>query len=133
MVLLDKMVSWTPDRATCELTVKQGTPFVEDGRVNSLATIEYMGQAIAACLGHQAYVGGESVRVGMIIGCRRFDLFVSELNVGDALTVEAERVRGQEDISRFVCTVSRAETPVSEAQLTVYHPEKPPSLNGAAT
>ncbi len=107
MVLLDQMQAWSPGRATCRFRVRDGARLVEDGRLETLFTIEHMAQAVAACLGYEAYRGGEGVRVGMIVSCREFEVFCDNAVVGDELEVTARRERGNRSLSHFACEVSR--------------------------
>lgn len=127
MVLLDELLYWEPGRARCRIAITPGMPFVSDGTVDTIVTLEYMGQAVAASCGYAAFRGGNDIRVGMIIGCRRMDIEVPTLQVGDQLLIEVREVRAQEEISVYECGVSRADEPVASAQLTLYHADKPPS------
>lgn len=126
MVLLDELVHWEPGRARCQLQIKPGTRFVRHGVVSSIVCIEYMGQAVAACCGYAAFRGGDDIRVGMIIGCRRMDIEVPELRVGDELTIDVSEVRAREEISVYECEARRGTEPVASAQLTLYHAAKRP-------
>ena len=127
MLLLDQLCAWSEGSATCTLTVRERAPFVSAaGEVESAVTIEYMAQAVAACLGYEALRGGGSVRVGMIIACKRFAAHADKLRAGDALVIDVKRVRGNEMLSHFDCWVRRAGELFSEATLTLYHAEKPP-------
>ncbi|HEX6244509.1 MAG TPA: hypothetical protein VFZ61_26505 [Polyangiales bacterium] len=131
MLLLDSMTSWGEGRSSCTLCVRERAPFVDDaGEVESAVTIEYMAQAVAACLGYESLRGGGSVRVGMIIACKRFLAHADKLRVGDVLNIEAKRVRGNEMLSHFDCSVRRGAELFSEATLTLYHAEKPPDDMG---
>ncbi len=126
MVLVDELTHWAPGEARCQLKIKPDSTFVVDGRVNTVVCIEYMAQTVAASFGYQGFVGGEGVRVGMIIGCRRFDIEVPHLEVGDDLIIDVRELRGQEDISVFECAITRGDESVASAQLTLYHAERPP-------
>jgi predicted hotdog family 3-hydroxylacyl-ACP dehydratase len=126
MVLVDELVRWAEGEAACNLRVREHAPFVADGKVESAVTIEYMAQTVAACLGYEALRGGAGVRVGMIIACKRFVAHGDALAVGDELSIDVKRVRGNEMLSHFDCRVLRAGVLFSEAVLTLYHAEKPP-------
>lgn len=126
MRALEELVEWEPGRATCRMTVRKVTPFVTRESVPCCATIEFMGQAIAACLGYEAYRGGNNVRVGMIVGVRTMEMMRPSLEVGEVLTITVTRLRGDEDVSVFRGEVVAADGVVSRAQLTLVHPEKPP-------
>jgi predicted hotdog family 3-hydroxylacyl-ACP dehydratase len=126
MVLLDRLVSWEPGKAVCALTLEKDAPFVEQDCVQTAVSIEYMAQGVAACLGYEALRGGESVRVGMIIGCRKFELATETIPIGTPLEIHVERKRGNENLSHFQCSVSDAERTYATALLTLYHAERPP-------
>jgi predicted hotdog family 3-hydroxylacyl-ACP dehydratase len=130
MVLLDEMTDWAPGRAACRMLVREQAPFVVDGKLGAPMTIEHMAQAVAACLGYEAFRGGVGVRVGMIIACKRFEAYVPALDVGDELHISVERIRGNETLSHFECHVDRrvagSEARVASATLTLFHAERPP-------
>ncbi len=125
MVLLDEMLHCEPGHARCRITIAPGMRFVSDGAVDTIVTLEYMGQAVAASCGYAAFRGGNDIRVGMIVGCRRMDIEVPKLQVGDELLVEVREVRAQEEISVYECEVCRGSETVASAQLTLFHAEKP--------
>ena len=126
MVLLDAMTHWAVGEATCELRIREHAPFVQEGRVESCVTVEYMAQAVAASLGYEALMGGAGVRVGMIIACKRFTAHASHLCVGDQVTVQVKRTRGNDSLSHFACELRRDGELFADAVLTLYHAERPP-------
>lgn len=126
MVLLDEMVEWAPGSATCRLDIRSGTAFECAGEVDTVVSIEWMAQAVAACLGYEAFKGGEGVRVGMIVGCRKFQLDRPRVCVGDALRISVDRIRGNEMISHFNCETWTGDERVAFAVLTLFHAEEPP-------
>jgi predicted hotdog family 3-hydroxylacyl-ACP dehydratase len=126
MVLLDELIYWAEGEAACTLRVREGTPFVHEGRIEGCATLEHMAQCVAACLGYEALRGGGGVRVGMIIACKRFELFVPHLAVHDEAVVRAKRIRGNDTLSHFECRLERGDELVATAVLTLFHGERPP-------
>jgi predicted hotdog family 3-hydroxylacyl-ACP dehydratase len=127
MVLLDAMLAWSPGRARCRLVIRPGAPFVRDGVVESVVGIEYMAQAVAACLGYEALVGGGGVRVGMIIACKRFDAYAEHLRVGDELLVDVEALQGNDTLSHFNCKLTRGDALFAECVLTLFHAPQLPA------
>src|SRR5690606_30128438 len=126
MVLLDAMLHWAEGETEASYRVREGAPFVNEGRVEGVVTIEYMAQAVAACLGYEALLGGEGVRVGMIIACKRMVLHGAHLHVGDHGTIRVKRIRGNDTLSHFDCRLERSGELFAESVLTLYHAEKPP-------
>jgi predicted hotdog family 3-hydroxylacyl-ACP dehydratase len=123
---LEELLDWESGRAVCRLTIRNGMPFVHDGEVASVAFVEYLAQAVAVCLGYEAYVGGDGVRVGMLVGIRKMTLHQPSVRVGTDVTIEVERVRGSEDASTFTGEAKANGQPIATAQMTLFHAEKPP-------
>jgi len=130
MRALEQLLEWEPGRAVCGMTIRERTPFVRDGQLAAVVTLEYIAQAVAACLGHEAYVGGEGVRVGMLIGVRKMELHVPSIAVGTELRVSVERVRGNDQVSTFRGEVTASGEPVATALTTLFHAEAPPNGQG---
>jgi predicted hotdog family 3-hydroxylacyl-ACP dehydratase len=132
---LDELIDWTPGTATVRLTVpadglagcgparSQGG----DDRIDAVLTLEHMAQAVAACLGHEAFLGGSGIRVGMVVGCRRMAIARPRLVPGEVLTVRVARVRGTDEVSIFDAEVlDHGGCVVSSATMTVWHGAAPP-------
>ncbi|MCA9709624.1 MAG: hypothetical protein KDK70_27545 [Myxococcales bacterium] len=126
MRVLEELVEWAPGRAVCRLTVREGMPLVEGGRLATVATLEHIAQAVAACLGHEAYMGGEGVRVGMLVGVRKMELLRPWIAVGTELRVSVERLRGNDEVSTFRGEVTAEGELVATALTTLFHAERPP-------
>lgn len=126
MVLLDALREWQKGYARCSALIREHAPFVKHGRVSAEVTIEYMAQAVAACLGYEAITSGGGVRVGMIIACKRFEAHAAELHVGDLVEVEVRCISGNESLSHFEGKLLRAGALFSEAVLTLYHADSLP-------
>lgn len=127
MRAVEHLVDWAPGRARCTMLVRPHNLFVTGSRVPSVATLEFMAQAVAACLGHEAFTNGGTVRVGMIVGVRHMELLAPFVQVGDELTLDVERVRGTDEISTFIGETRVGTVLVARANMTLVHPEAPPT------
>lgn len=127
MRAVEQLVDWAPGRARCTMIVRPHNLFVQAGVVPAVATLEFLAQAVAACLGHEAFTAGGTVRVGMIVGVRHMELFAPCVNVGDELVLDVERIRGTDEISTFSGEAWAAGKLVSRANMTLVHPEAPPA------
>lgn len=127
MVWLDELLEWSPGQAACRAVVRPDHPFVDAGELSSVTLLEHMAQSVAVCLGYGALVSGESVRVGMVIACRVFELSWPSVPVGTELRVEAQREREVDEVSNYACQVKAGEDVVAHARLTLYHASEPPS------
>ena len=121
MVLLDRVLGWSPGHVECAALVRQGARFVEGGLLPAPFMIEHMAQAVAVCLGYEAYRGGRGVRVGMIVSCRAFQAHRESAAVGDELVVRADRERGNDTLSHFQCEVRHRDHAFADATLTLFH------------
>ncbi|MCR9246580.1 MAG: hypothetical protein NXI31_16220 [bacterium] len=128
MLGLEEVVEYEPGRARARLVVHPDGLAVRDGAVDSVMTLEYMAQTVAACLGMEAYAEGEAVRVGMVIACRQMEVFRPQLLVGEEFTIEARCVRGTESLSHFEASIEDVEGAlVATSTLTLVHGMQPPS------
>lgn len=121
---LDRLVDWAPGRAECTMQVSPSSRLVTDGRLESVLLLEPMAQAVAACLGYEAYRAGEGVRVGMVVACRRLETRVASLAVGSMLRIRVTRSRGSEATSQFDCEVvfdGVDGASIAKASLTLVH------------
>ena len=121
MILLDEMLGWSQGQSKCRVTVRDGARFVEDGRLETPLLMEHMAQAVAVCLGYQAFRGGHGIRVGMIVGCRTFESFTAAAFVGEELIVSAEQRGANASVSGFECEVERDDDCIARAYLTLYY------------
>lgn len=123
MVLLERMLQWSPGQTECALRVRSGARFVDEDGLRAPFTIEHMAQSVAACLGYEAFLGGRGVRVGMIVSCRAFRAHMPRVAIGDELIVRARRERGNDSLSHFDCEVRRQDALFTTASLTLFHGE----------
>ncbi|MBX3464767.1 MAG: hypothetical protein KF830_16480 [Planctomycetes bacterium] len=124
---VEALVDAGDDHAHTRLVVRDGGLLVEHGRVDTVVALEWMAQTVAACLGHAAFLGGISVRVGMVVACRQLTLLRPWLAVGERCDVRVRRLRGTDDISHFEGEVRDAQGEVvATATMTLVHTERPP-------
>jgi len=126
MLAVERLLDCAPGRATAAMTVRDGL-FARDGQVDSVVLLEYMAQAVAACLGLEATAAGGNVRVGMVIACRSLTIARPSVRVGEELTIRVERVRGTDQVSHFDGETRDATgAVVARTTLTLVHGERPP-------
>ncbi len=127
MVWLDELVHWQPGFAQCSAEIVEETALVDEQGLNTSLLLEYMAQAVAACQGYQALKEGRGVRVGMIVGCRSFEMAQEYIPMGSQLLVEAHRERDVDSVSKFRCAVKLGDTEVASSQMILYHASQPPT------
>lgn len=108
MVLISQLVS--ADTQTAEAIVKVANNGLFCGnqtQVPAWVGIEYMAQTIAAWAGYHAHINNEPVKLGFLIGTRRYTSNVTHFNCDDILTVNIEKNFGEESgLGSFNCIIS---------------------------
>jgi predicted hotdog family 3-hydroxylacyl-ACP dehydratase len=84
-----------------------------------------MAQAVAAFAGVRARADDRPIRLGMLIGCRRYRSKLSSFPPGTRIQVKVkELAAGENGLGSFDCTVSAPDV-VAEGRIAVYAgPEK---------
>ena len=127
VLALEELTSWRLGHAEGKLTIRDTNPLVKNGKIHTVMSLEYMAQCVAACLGMEAYVEGGNVRVGMVIACRKLEIFQPELLLGETYSVKADCVRGSEVASHFDGEMRSSDGElVAVCTMTLVHGEKPP-------
>jgi len=93
----------------------------DDQAVPAWAGIEYMAQTIAAYVGIKARQANEPIRMGFLLGTRRYSSNVAAFKVGATLTIRAEKIMQDDGLGVFDCRIKGEAVEVT-ANLNVYQP-----------
>lgn len=121
MVLLDGIIRCDDNSLSARVIVRDDGLLGNDKSVPAWAGIEYMAQAIAAYAGVMARQAGEPVKLGFLLGTRRYDSNVAEFKVGSALTIRVEKIIQNDSLGAFECTI-QGNGVEARANLNVYQP-----------
>lgn len=123
MVLLDRVVSVDEENLAAEVCITESSLFCRAGGVGGWVGIEYMAQAIAAYAGYAGGLRGEPIRIGFLLGARRYECRRPVFPVGSVLTVHVRRLLHAENgLGSFECRIDDAEGEAASAILTVFRP-----------
>ncbi|MBC3831958.1 hotdog family protein [Undibacterium amnicola] len=126
MVLLDSVVMADEENLCAEVTIHATSLFYDGNGVGAWVGIEYMAQAIAAHAGYLAHTRGEAVKVGFLLGTRRFESRAAQFTLGAILHVHIHRaLQGDNGLGAFECTIhdtKHPETALATATITVFQP-----------
>ncbi|MCB1582381.1 MAG: hypothetical protein R3E90_10945 [Marinicella sp.] len=123
MLLLDELIDWGEDWLEAAVNIKETSMFVEHGYVNSLVVIEYMAQSIAALAGLRAKNKNEAVRIGLLLGTRKFDSSEVIIPVGSRLLIHVKEMFLEENgLGVFKCKATAPGISI-DCNLNVYHPD----------
>jgi predicted hotdog family 3-hydroxylacyl-ACP dehydratase len=123
MVLLDEVVACDEARLSAVVTIRPTSLFLEANRVPGHVGIEYMAQACGAFAGAEALRRGEAVRIGFLLGTRRYIMHAPWFHLGERLTVSVSLGYRDESMATFDGCIDVAGTLAAEARLTVYQPQ----------
>ncbi|MBE0531777.1 MAG: 3-hydroxylacyl-ACP dehydratase [Rhodospirillales bacterium] len=123
MVLLDEVIGYDTDSILAVATIGTGHPFLAGDGVPAHVGIELMAQACGAFAGAEALAAGEAVRVGFLLGTRRFEAHVPLFRVGERLEISARVALRDDEMACFDCEIRRTGAVVAEARLNVYQPK----------
>ncbi|MGZ4955286.1 MAG: ApeP family dehydratase [Methylobacter sp.] len=121
MVLLDRIVDHDDQGLTAELVVRGDGLLGDDETIPAWAGIEYMAQAVAAYAGVMARQANEPIRLGFLLGTRRYSSNVAAFKVGTMLTIRVEKIIQDDNLGVFDCLISGDGVEIT-ANLNVYQP-----------
>lgn len=121
MILLDRIIEFDSQGLSAELTVRNDALLGDEHSVPAWAGIEYMAQAIAAYAGIQSRLAGEPIKLGFLLGTRRYISNVGSFAVGTVLTVQVKNIIQDDNLGVFDCKIYSTAIEV-QANLTVYQP-----------
>jgi predicted hotdog family 3-hydroxylacyl-ACP dehydratase len=123
MVLLDRVISADDESVCAEVTIRSNSMFNDGAGVGAWVGIEYMAQAIGAYAGYTARLRGEPVKIGFLLGARRYECSRPIFPVGTVLRIHVRRVLQNENgLGSFECRIDNEDGSLATADLTVYQP-----------
>ena len=123
MILLDRVRSADEESLCAEVTIRSDGLFCTTDGVGAWIGIEFMAQAIGAYAGYAARLRGEPVKIGFLLGARRYECNRSSFPVGALLKVYVRRILiGESGLASFECRIDGDEGELATATLTVFQP-----------
>ncbi|MFC3377712.1 3-hydroxylacyl-ACP dehydratase [Rugamonas sp. CCM 8940] len=131
MVLLDRVLSADDDNLCAEVGIHAGSMLCGADGVGAWVGIEYMAQAIAAHAGWHALRRGEPVKVGFLLGSRKYEAACASFAPGSVLRVHVHRaLQGENGLAAFECRIDAAGSAppagaitLATATVTVFQPK----------
>ena len=123
MSLLDKVVEYGEDWLTAEVTISPDTLFLADDVVPAWVGVEYMAQTIAAFAGILAKTHQQDVKLGFLLGTRKYTSSVSSFPIGTRLLIRVEKeLQSDDGLGVFNCSIDADNISVT-ARLNVFQPK----------
>lgn len=122
MSLLDNIVDSGDDWLIAEVLIKPDTLFINDKGVPAWVGIEYMAQSIGAYAGTMAKSHQQNVKLGFLLGTRKYTSSVSNFPLGSRLLIKVEKeLQSDDGLGVFNCSIT-AENILVSARLNVFQP-----------
>lgn len=126
MLLVHRLLARDDDSVVVGADIRADNLFADTQGVPAWIGIEYMAQAIAAWAGCRALARNEPVRIGFLLGARRYDGDPRHFAIGMTLRIEAHReLFGDNGMGMFACRILEGETELARAQVAVFEPPDP--------
>jgi predicted hotdog family 3-hydroxylacyl-ACP dehydratase len=126
MLLLDRVVSVDAESVCAEVRIRKDSLFYVDGGVGAWVGLEYIAQAIGAYAGYHAALRGEAVKIGFLLGTRRYECVRPAFALGSVIRVRAKRVLQTDDgLASFDCSIDDESGRLGGASVTVFQPADP--------
>lgn len=126
MILLSRFIGADENSVCTEVDIRSDSPFfqAESQAVPAYVGVEYMAQTIACYAGANALQSGGAVKIGFLLGCRKYAPTVSWFAAGTTLQLRAEKLVTEDSgLSVFLCEVSANGEVLVQANLNVFQPE----------
>jgi predicted hotdog family 3-hydroxylacyl-ACP dehydratase len=123
MMLLDELVECGDEDVRTRATVRAGGLLNQpDGSMPAWCAIELMAQSVAAYAGFHARRSGQSVRLGFLLGTRKYQCNVEHFPAGAVLDIHAHcSLQDENGMGVFECVLTGPGIR-AEARLNVYCP-----------
>lgn len=123
MVLLDRLLEVGPEELLAEVAIRPDSLFCDGCGVPGWVGVEYMAQAIAVYAGYTAQLRGEAVKIGFLLGTRRYEASCPYFAVGSLLTIHVHRIlQADNGIGSFECRIHAGSEQLASATITVFQP-----------
>lgn len=128
MILIDELLHYDGDSATCAVTIKPESPLYnpELNGVPSYVGIEYMAQTIAAFANANKLDEGEKVSIGFLVSSRKYTTQLKLYPNGEKFVIRVEKVlMGENGLSVFDCEIRQHDDVVVTAKINIFQPNDP--------
>lgn len=125
MLLLDSVVHWEEKGLDARVNPADSYMFSDaQGEIPSWVGIEYMAQAVSAHAGREALESGQPLRIGFLLGTRKYTALVPSFHPQQPLVVKVrELLRDETDLVLFDCGIYLEERLLAHAEIKAIQPK----------
>lgn len=123
MVLISEPATFDETWAEASVRIGEDSLFYRAGHgVPSWVGIEYMAQSIALYAGIGRRQSGEDIQIGLLIGCRRYEVETEYFRLGRQIHIHVDEVWRDSQMAVFECAIRDNDHHLAAAQLNVFSP-----------
>lgn len=123
MLLLDKLLEVDEEHAVAQVRIPMDGVFNQSSGVPGWVAIEYMAQTVAAWAGWCAHQKQQPVKLGFLLGSRKFEVWEQFFAPASVLTVHVHcELMGSNGLGMFDCKVIHGGKLVAAAKVSVFEP-----------
>lgn len=119
MLLVDEVIRHEGLQVTCRTTIREDMPFVRDGKIPMLVSLELFAQSACSLVALLAMGGGRAMKSGAFLGTRKVELHGDALAVGDVVTIHCEEKMAIGATAQIQCRLERDGTLLAEGSINV--------------
>ncbi len=123
MVLIENILDFNQNALVAEINIIENCMFydMKNCGVPTWVGIEYMAQAIAAFAGIQAKMINEPIKLGFLLGTRRYTIFQPVFLLGKKYEIHVNKLYMDDSgLASFNCYISIIHLIIVEARLNVF-------------
>lgn len=128
MILLDSLLTFDADSATCRNLITEQSLLFDDTLqgVPSYVGIEYMAQSIAAYANANELINNRPVEIGFLVSTRKYKCDYAVFKLGMDLQITVKLLyKDESGLSAFDCAIFIDNKEVASARVNVFQPENP--------
>lgn len=123
MLLVDRLLDDGPEHVRVEAVVKPDELFVTPEGLPAWVGLELMAQTVASFAGLRAREKNEPVKLGFLLGTRRYECTRPFFPVGAQLVIDAtQEMVAENGLAVFLCRISLGAEVIATAQLNAFQP-----------
>jgi predicted hotdog family 3-hydroxylacyl-ACP dehydratase len=123
MLLLDDLVAEGPGWVAAGVRIAEDSRFFERGAgVPGWLGLEYMAQSIALYSGLAARRAGQPVKIGLLLGTRRYEVATHHFLLGSYLRIDARVEWHDGRMGVFDCAIEEDGQSLARGRLNVFQP-----------
>ncbi len=108
MVLLDEIIEYSEQHLVAEIKIEENCKFYQASKagVPAWVGVEYMSQAIAALAGIFAKLQGRPIKLGFLLGTRKYNIFQTILKKEQIFRIEVKQLyKDESGLASFDCRI----------------------------